>query len=358
MTNKPVAPPAAPEPRKPAGIRAMLSHLWQVLRYQWGFKLVSLLIAMVLWGGIISQDKALMRERTFDNVGVSVVNADVLQRNGLIVVKGLEDLPQLRMRVDVPQRIYGAVTPANYNVRVDLSRITAPGEQKIPIIYSSSSTYGTVKWLSGTEITVQVDDYITRRRIPVQLSIIGSAPSGFYGMPPSVDPSVVAVSGPREQVERLTRCMVTYDQSRLSAQAGVQYSAEQFVLMDADNKPMDSALMSVTSESVLLDTLLVEQTLYPMKTVDINLSGITAGVPAPGWHVASVTADPTYVSVAGPADFLRTLELIDVDTVISVAGVTESLIRAVRVVRPTEAQYVSGGVIYVTVQIAPDGKSP
>ncbi len=360
MSNKPVVPTPAPEeaPVKERNVREVLSHLWQVVRYQWGVKLISLLIAMVLWGGIISQDATLMREKTFDNVEVNITNADVLQRNGLVVVNGLEELPLLRMRVDVPQRIYGTVNAANYNVRVDLSRITAPGEQKVPIVSSSSTTYGTVNWLSGNEVTVQVDEYITRRRIPVQLNTTGAVPSGYYGMTPSVDPTLVAVSGPKSLVDRIARCVVTYDQAQLPAQAGTQYTALPFTLVDLENQPLNSPLLSVTSESVLLDTLLVEQTLYPMKTVDINLSGITTGTPAEGFHVVSVTADPTYVSVAGPADFLRSLDLIDVDTVISIAGVTETLIRAVRVVRPTDAVYVTGDVIYVTVQVAPDTSAP
>ncbi|NLB37642.1 MAG: hypothetical protein GX810_00130, partial [Clostridiales bacterium] len=183
-------------------------------------------------------------------------------------------------------------------------------------------------------------------------------PSGFYGQPPSGDPTLVAVAGPRSMVERIARCVVTYDQALLPAQAGTQYTALPFALVDAENKTLDSTLLSVTSESVLLDTLLVEQTLHPMKTADINLSGITMGTPSEGYHVVSVTADPTYVSVAGPPDFLRSLDLIDVDTVINIAGVTETLIRAVRVVRPTEAVYITGDVIYVTVQIAPDSPAP
>ncbi len=358
MSDQPVTPPPSGEAKPEKGIREVLAHLWQVLRYRWGVKLVSLLIALVLWGGIISQDSALMREKTFENVEVNIINADVLQRNGLVVIGGLESLPHLRMRVDVPQRIYSTVNASNYNVRVDLSRITAPGEQKVPIISSSSTTYGTVNWLSGNEITLEVDEYITRRRIPVQLNTVGSVPSGFYGQPPSVDPTLVAVSGPRSMVERIARCVVTYDQALLPAQAGTQYTALPFALVDAENKTLDSTLLSVTSESVLLDTLLVEQTLHPMKTADINLSGITMGTPSEGYHVVSVTADPTYVSVAGPPDFLRSLDLIDVDTVINIAGVTETLIRAVRVVRPTEAVYITGDVIYVTVQIAPDSPAP
>ncbi|HHX21968.1 MAG TPA: hypothetical protein GX722_09270 [Clostridiales bacterium] len=355
MTNKPTSPP---EKISAHGIRQVFIHLWRMLRYQWGLKLISLLIAMVLWAGIISQDSALMREKTFEDVEINVTNADVLQRSGLVVVGGLDTLPHLRMRADVPQRIYNSVSASNYNVRIDLSRITGKGEQKVPIIYTSSTTYGTVTWLSGSEVTLQVDEYVTRRRIPVQLNTVGSVPAGFYGQTPTVDPTRVNISGPRSLLEKVVRCVVTYDQSHAPAQAGVQYSALPYTLVDADNKAIGSQLISVTSESVLLDTLLVEQTLHPMKTVDINLSGITSGVPAPGYHVVSVTADPTYVSVAGPQEFLRSLDFIDVDTVISVAGVTEPLIRAVRVVKPTDAQYVSGEVIYVTVQVAKDADTP
>ena len=287
MTNKPEDTRA-----KTLSVRSILSRVKKAVLHNWGLKLGCLALSVVMWGGLISNDGNLTREKTFTDVAVTAVNADILQRNGLVVVSGLEELGTLQMRVEVPQRYYNTVTPSTYNTRVDLSRITSAGEQMLPIITNTTSTYGQVTWLSKNEVKVVVDNYITRRRIPVQLDKRGEAPAGFYAPEPSIDPALVVISGPRQVVERVARCVAVYDLSRLSAQPGTQLTAVPFVLQDADNKVVDSSLVSVTSESILLDTMLVDQRLYPLKTVDINLGGITSGQPKAGYRVASISAAP------------------------------------------------------------------
>ena len=161
---------------KAPSVRDLLQRLKKVMLRNWGLKLGCLALSVVMWGGLISNDGNLSREKTFTDVAVTAVNADILQRNGLVVVSGLEELGTLQMRVDVPQRYYNSVTASTYNARVDLSRITTAGEQMLPIITNTTSTYGQVTWLSKNEVKVVVDNYITRRRIPVQLDKRGEAP--------------------------------------------------------------------------------------------------------------------------------------------------------------------------------------
>lgn len=336
----------------PSPLRQVLERLRHLFTHNWALKLLSVALSVLLWGGLISQDGNLTREKLFTDVVVSAVNADVLQRSGLIVTEGLADLEPIQMRAAVPQRSYSTATPANYSVRVDLSRITTAGEQLLPILTSSTAIYGQVTWLSTSDIKVKVDDYITRRRIPVQLNIIGQAPAGFYAATPVPDPALVVISGPRQVTELVAQCVVTYNLDNLAAQAGTQIVAAPFELHDAQGKPVDSSLISITSESILLDTILVDQKLYAKKTVDINLSGAVVGEPAPGYGIQSISASPGYLQVAGSADFLKGLTQLDLANTIDIAGAANTLVRAVKVVRPQGAVYLGEETIYVTVEIA------
>lgn len=334
--------------------RTLLRALWRGLSFRWPWKLLSLVLAIVLWGGIISQDATLTREKSFADVSVNVINRDTLLRSGLIVVKGLEDLKPIRMRVDVPQKIYDSVTPANFNVRVDLSRITSPGVQTLPILYSASTTYGTVKWVSTAEVTVEVDHYITRRRIPVQLHETGAVPSGFYATNAIVDPSMVTISGPRSLVQNIVRCVASYNTSLLSPAARTQFSAVPFVLYDNTETPVESDLIEVSIDAIQLDTLLVEQTLYRLQAIAINKSGITKGKPAKGYKVTGITLDPALLNVAGSNELMETLTLLDVDAPIDITGATDTLIRSVKIKRPADAYHMSENAVYVTVTIEPE----
>ncbi|MHC1785657.1 MAG: YbbR-like domain-containing protein [Christensenellales bacterium] len=350
MTNKPDEKLAALP-----SLRQIFKRLRSIIAHNWGIKLVCLLLAIVLWGGLISQDANLTREKTFMDVPINAAGGDTLIRNGLIVVSGLDDLPPIQVRAAVPQRNYGAAQPAAYNVRVDLSRITSAGEQTLPVISSSSTIYGQVTWLSVTEVKVQVDEYITRRRIPVQLGPQTAAPAGFYAPPPSVDPSTVVVSGPASAVTAIARVLAQFDVSRLPPQAGSLISAVSFTLQTTGGEAVDPRLVTVTSnEAILLDTVLVDQVLFPLKSVDISLDQITLGEPARGYHVADITASPAYLSVAGTNELLKSLTQLQAASQIDLTGAKETLVRAIKIEKPQGVQYMSEEAVYVTVVIAPD----
>ena len=69
-------------------VRKALKH---VLFHNGWVKLTAVLISLVLWAGLISQDNSLTREKTWQNVNVSINGADTLKRNGYIVVSNLNE---------------------------------------------------------------------------------------------------------------------------------------------------------------------------------------------------------------------------------------------------------------------------
>ena len=335
-------------------LRDLARKAWKVVIYRWPWKLASLALGVLLWGGLISQDATLTREKTFADVSINVINHDSLLRTGLIVVDGLDGLEHIRVRADVPQKMYDNVTAGNFNIRVDLGRITAPGKQTLPVMYTSSGTYGTVTWLSLSEVSVDVENYITRRRIPVQLNETGRIPDGFYATNATVDPTIVNISGPGSLVQRVVRCVAAYNTSLLAPSARTQFSAVPFRLFDEEGQEVSSDLINVTSDSVLLDTVLVEQTLYRLRPIAINTSGVTLGQPARGYHVVDIKVDPSMLNIAGSNELMETLTMLDVVTPIDISGASETLIRSVKIKKPDEAYHMSENAVYVTVTIEAD----
>ncbi len=332
------------------------TYLRRVVLNRWQLKLGCFFLALILWGVLISSDVNITRQKTIENVTVTASGADTLQRNGLIVVSGLDDLGSLRMRVDVPQRMYNTVSASNYNVRVDLSRITSPGEQQLPILTTQSSTYGQVTWLSKDSVTVVVDELMTKRRVPVQLNTTGESPAGFYASPSSAkhDPSWVVITGPSSLIGSVDKCIAQFDLSRLAAQPGVQVSSVPFGIYDTDGNQISSPLISVTSESIAVDSVIVEQRLLPMKTVDIDINGVTTGSPKQGYYVDSVSVSPAYLSIAGSAELLKTLTKLEVSSRIDIEGAEGELIRQIKVEKPQNAEYMSEEAVYLKITILPE----
>ena len=126
-----------------------------------------------------------------------------------------------------------------------------------------------------------------------------------------------------------------------------------FTLVDRQGREIASPLITVTSENVLLDTLLVEQTFYPKKRVPLNLTGAVTGKPAAGFRVAGVSVSPETVQIAGDREALDSITLADLAAPIDVSGMSETIIRAAKVLKPADAVYISENAVYITVDIQP-----
>ena len=93
----------------------VLRGLKHVLLHNGWLKAIAVIISVVLWAGLISQDESLTRDKTFSNVSVSITGADTLRNNGYIVVSDLyEMLNDVSVVAAVPQKPYDHADPSSY----------------------------------------------------------------------------------------------------------------------------------------------------------------------------------------------------------------------------------------------------
>ncbi len=331
----------------------LMRSLWRLIASNWGYKLFSVLLAVVLWAGLITQDPTLTRDKTMTDGTVTVLGGDTLLRSGYIVTEGLEDIPPVTIRAEIPQGQYQAAQASNYNPRIDLSRISAIGEQELKIATTNSTTYGSVQEVSPATVTVTVDEYITRYRIPVRVETLGAPPEGWYSTSPSVEPSILTVSGPRTLVERIVRAEAAQDLSTLPAREGTVRTAVSFRLVDWQGEEIPSDSLQITSQSVLMDSVVLEQSILPMKTLNLSTVGLVSGTPPEGYEIKSVTITPSSVNAAGPEEVLAQLDAIYADATLDVTNLTESVNRQIRIRKPSELNYLSQDTVTVAVEIGP-----
>lgn len=337
--------------------REIIQRVWKQITHQWGWKLTSLVLALCLWGGLVSQDNTLLRDKVFTDVKVTVANATVLQQNGYIVVSGLENIEPVKIKVQVPQRNYSSATADRYTVRANLSQINAAGEQKIKLTASSTNAalYGNVTEISTQYITVQVEEYTTRTRIPVQINTVGAVPAGFYADPPSCDPTTVNIGGPRSVVDSIARCVAQYDASLLSAMSGTARTTVSYTFEDRMGNPVDGSNLTVTSQSVALRDIIVDQTLYPTMEVAINQKDLVVGSPAEGYEITGVTVEPEYVTIAATdlSDFEDGNKLLYLVSQVRLNGESQDVTKLITISSPGSIVNMSDNQAYVTVSIAP-----
>lgn len=342
------------EKKEPIRWDELLRRLKSILLDNWPMKLVAILIAIALWAGLITQDPTLMREKLFTDVAVTINGAESLKRNGYIVLESVEDaLDNVNVRVSVPQGNYTAAQASNYSIRVDLSRIRSAGEQEIKILSTNTTAYGTVTEIVPSSVKLTVDEYVTRYRIPVTVVTQGEPPEGFYAADPATDPPMVAVSGPKSLVERIVSAQVVADRSTLPAQEGTVRRALAFTLVDETGAAIESDMLEVTSESVLLDTIIVEQVVYTERTVELSELGLVTGQPAEGYEIKGVYITPSSVTIAGRASAIMDMNILYAENTVSVKGLTESVTKSLRVRQPSSIKYASTDQVNVAVEIGP-----
>lgn len=342
------------EKKENARWSAVLRRIRALLLDNLGAKLLALFIAVALWAGLITQDPTLTREKQFTNVSVSINGADTLKRNGFIVLEDAgELLDDVSMRVSVPQGQYTAATASNYSVRIDLSRIKEAGEQEVKLLSTNTSTYGTVIEIEPASVTLTVDEYITRYRIPVSVVTEGVPPDGYYATEPSADPPIIAVSGPKSIVSRIVSAEVTASQASLPAKEGTVRRAMAFTLLDENGEAIESDLLQITSESVLTDAIVVEQTVYSERTVFLSDLGLVTGEPAEGYEIKGIYISPGIVTIAGRWSIIQDINLLYADGTVSVNGLKESINKSLRIRQPSTLKFVSTDTVTVAVEIGP-----
>jgi len=357
MTNNPTP---ATEKKWLAILQKTGAWLRKTICHNWGLKLTCLVLAICLWGGLISQNTTLPRLKTLDNVKITVTGESTLRQNGLIVVSGLEKLPAVQLKAQVPQNNYSVAAPSHYSVRLDLSQIKEAGTQTVKLTATPVSTalYGSVVSLSTQEVTIKVAQYATRNRIPVQISISGRAPEGYYASTPTLSPDLVEIGGPQELVEAVARCVVHYDMDSLALQEGKNLFSLPYTLQDHAGHIIDSQYITVSSQAVTLRDIVAEQTLYPTITVPVSTTGLITGQPMAGYEITGISVYPETVDLAAAdiAPYLQEGMVMQPYNRLSVANASQDVVGTVSLRKPTGAAYLSTTDITVTITIRPIGQ--
>lgn len=334
-------------------LKALVNALRHLLIHNGLLKLIAILISLVLWAGLISQDESLTRDKTFQNVTVSVTGAETLKGNSLIVVSDMEELLDgVSITAAVPQKQYENAEASAYNVRLDLSRIKGTGEQEIKIQSTNSSTYGKVTSINPSSVTVRVEDYIIRQRIPVSYEMIGEIPEGWYMSTPTVDPALIAVSGPRSIVQNISRAKVFIRTDEIEWKEGQIVISSEIVLYNRAGEKVQSPLISMTSSSLNIDSVLIELNILPVATFETGDLIQTTGNVANGYKITDIRTSPETVTVAARQEVLEQMTELSLErNTVNVKNLKETTPFQLKVQKPSDDAILSNDTITVTVEI-------
>lgn len=332
---------------------AMVNALRHLLLHNGWLKVLAILISIMLWAGLISQDESITRDKTFQNVAVTVTGSDALKSNSMIVVSDLSELlNDVSITAAVPQKQYERAEASVYNVRLDLSRIKGTGEQEVKLQSTNSSTYGKVVSTNPASIKVLVEDYAVRQRIPVSISPLENVPEGWYVSTPSVDPALIAVSGPRSIVQNISRAKAQISADDIEWKEGQIVTSSSIQLYNSKQELVESPLISMTSSNLTIDSVLIELNILPMMTFSTGDLIQTTGTVADGYFIRNIRISPETVTVAARQEVLEQMTDLSLErNTINVKNLKETTPFQLKVQKPSEDSILSNETITVTVEI-------
>ncbi len=323
-----------------------MKKLQELICKDFGWKLLSIAIATILWFMVINIDQPV--DTRGYNRPLTIRNMEVLTDRGL-AIGNLEELKNTKITVKVKaQRT--ALDRLNQNpewitASVDLSELSnaANGDiVSLPVSVSiqGGNTYG-ISGKSPAAVEISIEN-MSSKELPVDVVVNGSIEDGTYLSDPLLSTENVLVIGPASLVDAVTSVQAAVDAEDIRKNPDVM---AELVCYNKDGIPVRGVTVSP-------EEIMVSYALHDMKQVPLQVE--ITGTPAPGYQVGNVQCSPRYAALIGAAEELEALLYLQLES-IDVSDLTSSVTRSFSLQEylPEGMSLLadSSGIVEVTVEI-------
>lgn len=321
--------------------------IWRSLSQNLGYKLLSIVLAMLMWSYVITSNPSITRDKWVNNVEISLTGQSALRDRGFAISTDTSALESARVKVEVAQSSYAQVNGENVRVELDVSGIRQSGKQQVKL--SGVTAYGRAIQVIPESVELDVE-MLDQRYVPVNVELVGEKAEGKWYNVSRINPSQITVSGPASLVQQVTSAQVSMEVTDNETSV---VRAERFVLLDASGNEMDSETLVCSTNSVN-----VGMDIYPTKTISVStdIAKVISGEPAEGYHVEKIEVQPESIEVAAEQSLLDQLVEL-VPEPIDVTGLTQSFSTRVSVSKLNDVKNLSSNQLNVTVHIVEEDVS-
>lgn len=317
---------------------------WRLVAHNFGLKLLSLLVAVLLWNFVITSNSSITRTKTVTDLTGYVSNQGILSSAyGLAL---LEDptlqLSDISVMVEVSQSEFANVSADNVQVTLDLSNARRAGVQEIPL--KATTSYGRVVRIMPSTVTVSLET-LDSRVIPVNARMAGKQDKDRWYRVNRINPQSLTIKGPASVVQSIASAYVDID---VTGARSSFTAAERYMLMDSEGNEILQNLLERSASSIS-----VSMDVYPTReiVIDDSMDNVIAGQPAKGYVVESVSVQPEKLTVAAEQELLDSIDKLIINP-ISVEGAKRSFSARTEVSRLSAFKSISAEDVYVSVVIA------
>ncbi len=260
--------------------------------------LLSILIAVLLWFYVVNVENP-AGETVIPAVPVEVVGADTLAGKGLMVTELNRET--VNLKATGKRKTFLKFYKSEIALMLDVSGIETAGEHRVigkvtpETVRSDGSVTLSERDNFAIMVTVQKKE---SREIPIRAEFKGTYAEGFAGEEIQITPQTIEVSGPQDEINRVSYALVTLEGEDISQTIQTELP---YALYDQDDK-----LLSETSLIRSVETLAVTLPVYKLYELPLSVTlqdggGATAGD-------AKVDITPSTIKLSGPEEILSQLQ--------------------------------------------------
>lgn len=306
-----------------------MTRLLGLVVHNWPLKLAAVGLATLLYGGLVLSEST-------QTVSVVIPVDDRNLPPDAFLLTNLSPVTEVEYFSASGVRAIAS----SFEAWVDFSAVpVGGGPVTVPIQVRAIDERITVRGFTPDAVTVQLDRIATRQ-VPIQVQF-APAPEGLQVGTTVVDPVAVSVSGPASIVDLVVsaRADVVIQPSGISVDQDVP-----LIPVDAAGNPVSPVNLTPATARVTIPVF------ADLRSKSLPVSPVITGTPAAGFEIASITVDPTVVTVAGDAEQLAALARVDT-TPVSTNGALADFTVEVDLAVPVGVVPVDAGRVSVTVQL-------
>jgi YbbR domain-containing protein len=189
------------------------------------------------------------------------------------------------------------------------------------------------------------------------VTVTGDYQNGWYRdwyIPsPSVDPALISVNGPRSLVQTISRARVFLDPDSLDWTEESVLTTGEIKLYNRAGELVESPLLGITTESLMIDSVLIEASALPTKAFSTEEQIGLSGSVRDGYRVVSMKISPETVRVAAKSEILEQLDDLPLDQyIIDLQTLQEgTTVFNIKVQKPSEDAVLSNDTVIVTLEV-------
>lgn len=291
-----------------------------------GYKLLSVVFAIVLWVVVMNISDSAVTEQIKD-IPVQQLNGEVFE--DLDKIYEVSNGDTVDIIVKGRRSVVSKLSADDFIATADLSTMSVTGAVQIFVTPKSNAVKDAITITIVDNTMSLILESKVSAQFPIKIRTQGETREGYAVGETYTSPNIITVEGPESSVAKITDVEVVVD---ITNKTESFTEMAEVVLYDAYDEVISNSKLSVSDTTVD-----VTVNIYPTKTVPITIE--PTGKPTDGFTISEVIYQPQSIELVGPEDKLGTIESIIIDD-ISVAGISENLQTTVNI-----AKYLPDGIV-------------